>query len=301
MPDGFVPPEPCSVVLLGREDELEDTVKPRLRAAGADESRIHRLQAAIDETGVERPITFPRDCELLRETLRETEARLVVVDPFTAFLDDTVSSLNEQMARRALEPLARIAREMRAVVALVRHLVKGARGLSALHSGGGAVGIMGMARTAFLVGEDASGVRLLAASKNNLGPPAPTLAYGVRLNAEGLPVLEWVGTSPVTADEVVLTNGSRFGASVARAEIFLQQALHAATRRQDVVREEAAALGISRRTLERAKQRLQIRTREVREGGRNVWYWSLPGEEAVRAEQAQLMAEIWAAGENRCA
>src|SRR5207249_4802043 len=95
------------------------------------------------------------------------------------------------------------------------------------------------------------GIHLLAATKNNLGPLAPTLAYRVGQNAEGLPVLEWLGTSASAANDLVLPTGRRFGESVDRAIEFLKEALYAATRPQAMVRAEAAVQGISRRTLDR--------------------------------------------------
>src|SRR5712692_1582747 len=41
LPDGFRPPQPSAVVLVGSEDGMRDTVLPRLRAAGADLCRVH--------------------------------------------------------------------------------------------------------------------------------------------------------------------------------------------------------------------------------------------------------------------
>jgi hypothetical protein len=303
LPDGYVPPEPCSVVLLGREDGLADTVVPRLRAAGADLSRIHRLEARFDSAGVEMRISFPRDCELLRETIIETQARLVVIDPFTAFLDDAVSCLNEQMARRALEPVVQLAKETGAVIQLVRHLTKSGNPRAALHRGGGAVGIIGLARSAFLVGQDPeqSGARLLAATKCNLGEPAPTLAYRVQAGAAGLPVIEWLGGSPLTANDLVLSDGRRYGGSVERAMVFLQEALHGATRPLSVLRDEARSLGISWGTLDRARKRLGIEAAQYREDGRNVWYWGLTGEEAAEAERARFINAVWDAGASKSA
>src|SRR5204863_4987 len=76
----------------------------------------------------EVPPTFPDDCDLLRDTIRETGARLVVLDPFLAFLSAGVSKLSDQWVRRALAPLAQVADETRAALVLVRHLTNGARG-----------------------------------------------------------------------------------------------------------------------------------------------------------------------------
>jgi hypothetical protein len=294
MPDGFVPPEPCSVLLLGREDGLEDTVVPRLRAVGADLTRVHRLEATFDTRGSQRPVSFPRDCAALRETLYETHARLVIVDPFAAFLDESVSSLNEHMARRALEPLIGIAKETHAAIVLVRHLTKRDRAAPALHRGGGAVGIIGLARTAFLVGRDPGDDRLhlLAATKNNLGPLAATLAYRVVADPDSYPVLDWVGTSALLADELIGPTGHTFDAAIHRAIAFLQESLGEDTRPQPELRREAAALDISFRTLERAKAKLSIESVQIRENGRTTWHWRLPLAPTDEEEQAKLLKRL---------
>ena len=90
LPDGFTPPEPLSVVLVGSEDGIRDTVLPRLRAAGADLRRVH-VFAGRARGGVWSGFpTFPEDCDLLSEILRDTAARLVIVDPLMAFLSSRV-------------------------------------------------------------------------------------------------------------------------------------------------------------------------------------------------------------------
>src|SRR5262245_37640158 len=82
LPDGYLPPEPRSVLLLpGGEDDWEDTILPRLAAAGADQARVHRWDAASDE-----PPVFPAACGELERTIHATGARLVLFDPFFAFL-----------------------------------------------------------------------------------------------------------------------------------------------------------------------------------------------------------------------
>jgi hypothetical protein len=294
MPDGFTPAEPCSVLLLGREDGLEDTVVPRLRAAGADLTRVHRLEATADPRGRMRPVSFPRDCDVLRETLHETHARLVIVDPFAAFLDESVSSLNEQMARRALEPLIRIGKETNATILMVRHFTKRDRAAPALHRGGGAVGIIGLARTAVLVCRDPDdpSVHLLAATKNNLGPLPPTLAYRVRTDADDNPVLDWQGTSPLLADELIGPTGPRGGATIHRAMAFLQEALADDIRPQAELRREAAALDIAYRTLERAKLDLHVESVQIREHGHTRWFWRLPLAPTFEEEQAMLLRKL---------
>src|SRR5262249_16741027 len=104
---GAAPPEPLSVVLVGCEDDVHDTVLPRLRAAGADLGRVH-VFAGRARDGVWSGLpSFPEDCDRLAEIGRQTAARLVVVDPLTAFLSRRCCSLNDQLVRQALGPLAR--------------------------------------------------------------------------------------------------------------------------------------------------------------------------------------------------
>src|SRR5262245_60333810 len=76
LPDGYQPPEPCGVVLVGAEDNLEDTVLPRLLAAGADPRRVHAFRGPRCHGRCQRPPVFPGDCDLLGRVGRDTGSRL---------------------------------------------------------------------------------------------------------------------------------------------------------------------------------------------------------------------------------
>jgi RecA-family ATPase len=102
-------------VLLSAEDDLAATVRPRLRAAGADLQRVLAVQTVLTydtATGqeVERGFALPGDSPLLEAAIGEVEAKLVVIDPLMAYLDGRVNSWRDQDVRAALAPLARLAR-----------------------------------------------------------------------------------------------------------------------------------------------------------------------------------------------
>jgi RecA-family ATPase len=99
-PDGPPISQPEPVVLLAGEDNLLDTVSHRLQAAGADLSRIHVLRVGPDAQGHFRAPQFPEEANLLRETLVETNARLVIADPIVNYLSGD-AGLN---APRCAEP-----------------------------------------------------------------------------------------------------------------------------------------------------------------------------------------------------
>src|SRR5262249_15418939 len=108
-PNSTAAPAAAAVVLVGSEDSLRDTVVPRLLAAGADLSRIRLFAGRRRPDGRYRLPAFPDDADALAEVIAENNARLAIIDPFTAFLSTRTCSLNDQMIRQVLTPLAQVA------------------------------------------------------------------------------------------------------------------------------------------------------------------------------------------------
>lgn len=276
-PDGNVPPIPMAVLVLCAEDGQSETVRPRLQAASADLDRVHFFRCRAP-TGRERWPAFPDDCDLLEETIRETDARLVVIDPLLAFLAPSICSLNHDLVRRVLEPLREVAERTRAAITMIRHLTKASQVQPALYRGTGATSIVGAARCAFLVAKhpEDPNLRLLAGIKHNLGPPPPTLAFRIASDAQGQPVIEWAGTVGITADELTAARPAEPSEPVERAMMFLRELLAPAPATHETVLRLARGLGIADRTLRRAKAQLHVRSEQHHEDGHKIWYWSLP-------------------------
>src|SRR4029077_11468578 len=93
------------VLLLAAEDSLHKTIWPRLRAAGADMTRI----AALKES-----LTIPADLAVIQEAARHIHARLLIIDPLMAFLGRDAN--NDQKVRQALMPLRAFAEQMNIAV-----------------------------------------------------------------------------------------------------------------------------------------------------------------------------------------
>ena len=68
------------------EDPTSSVVVPRLTAAGADLSRVHFLVPTDPDLGLF--VTLPRDYAEAERLIREHDARMFVLDPFVAVLDD---------------------------------------------------------------------------------------------------------------------------------------------------------------------------------------------------------------------
>ena len=276
--------EPAGVVLLSAEDNVDDTIVPRLMAARADRSRILAMKALFKPVlglggEVEKQVHFsllehiPQLESLIQ---RAAPCRLVVVDPVSAFLGSTDSHNNSEV-RAVLAPLAEMAARHRVAVVAVTHLNKGQG--SALNRVIGSIAFTAAARAAYVVtrDDDEPARRLLLPAKNNLGCDETGFAY--RLEGEGIPCVEWEPIPvTMTADEAVgVEHHARGPEPDARhdAETWLLDFLAAGPRTATDVFDAARADGHTRATIKRAKAMMSIVA--TKDGYQGAWTWTLPG------------------------
>lgn len=85
---------PCergSVIILSAEDDAEDTIRPRLEAAGADLKRVFILDAIREPNRdgglITRPFNLTADIERLSDLARKLgDVGLIDIDPITAYM-----------------------------------------------------------------------------------------------------------------------------------------------------------------------------------------------------------------------
>lgn len=92
---GMVRHEPFNVLYQTAEDGLGDTIKPRLIDAGADEKRIF----CIDE----RVHSLSLLDERIESAIRETGARLMILDPVQAYVGEKVDMNRANEVRTVLK------------------------------------------------------------------------------------------------------------------------------------------------------------------------------------------------------
>lgn len=194
MPDTTNGSGPFPVIMISAEDDADDTLKPRLIAAGADLEKVHLVVHGVTP---DVPFSFA-ELDTIADLVRRLGARAVIFDPLMAFLPDAVDSKSDHSVRRALQPLKNLASRTGAAVVLVRHLNKASE-QKALYRGGGSIAFTGAVRTEFVVIRAEDGVgRLLCPIKNNLAPLAPTLGYRIDA-AHGRPFVAWTGPVEISA------------------------------------------------------------------------------------------------------
>ncbi len=192
---------PRAVLIINAEDSPADTMRPRLKLAGANLRHCYFLREVEDsETREKEPFDLSRHLETLERCIRESKVALVIIDPLTAYLG-TVNAYKDQEVRGVLAPLATLAEDRRCTILLVRHLNKGT-GTNAVLRGGGSIGIIAAARTGLLLAKDPEdpAKRVLAVAKANVGRGAPSLIFHIE-SEKGADHgrIVWEGTSPHTA------------------------------------------------------------------------------------------------------
>jgi hypothetical protein len=307
-PDG-ARPEVGDVILLSAEDDIGDTIRPRLEAAGADLARCWVLPDVhpVDKDGKEeppRPPELPADLFLLEDLVKSKGAALVVIDPLMAFLAGQVDSHRDQDVRRVLASMAYMAARTGAAVLIVRHMNKGTG--SALYRGSGSIGIVGAARAGLLVAPDPDDDdrRVIAMSKENLGPRLPSLAYRL-INDElyGVARVVWDGASKHTADELVRPRVDEDEApALAEAVRVLKEILADGPLAAGNVKRLAATAGVAERTLQRARHALGVTARRHGFGPGAHYVWTMPatppqgGEQGTHGKHAMDAMDAMPAG-----
>jgi putative DNA primase/helicase len=271
-----------SVIILSAEDDAEDTIRPRLDAAGADTDRVMIVAAVQDRDGNgRRSFNLQGDLALLEKLVqRMGDVLLVIIDPVSSYLGKVDSHKNAEL-RAVLEPVGEMAARLGVAVLAVTHLNKSGGG-SANNRFIGSIAFVAAARAAFIIARDPDDKdrRLMIPTKNNLGPEGQGLAFRIGLIDIGkgilAPMILWEGSVSVSAEEVLNSN-SRKSDSPSRqsgAEDFLREILREGPLPTRQVQSEAKQAGMAWATVRRAKDTLAVvATKTALDGG---WVWALP-------------------------
>jgi archaellum biogenesis ATPase FlaH len=270
-----------SVVLLSAEDDAGDTIRPRLDAAEADVSRIHLLEAVrnvmADGKAVETTFSLERDIPALEDAIQQTGARVVVIDPISAYLGAT-DSHNNSAVRGLLTPLAALAGRYKVAVVAISHLRKS--GGAAIHRIVESLAFSAAARAAWGVAQDPDDKarRLFAPIKQNLAADIGGLAFRIEA-PNGIARISWEpGAVAVDVDMVLGGFESREDHSeLKEAMEWLKDFLADGPRGAADVKRQAGDVGLKWMTVRRSADSIGIAKRKM--GGRGAgWEWALPGE-----------------------
>jgi AAA domain len=289
------------VVIFSAEDDPEDTIRPRLEAAGADLTRCHVFETVEDRapngTPRRRPFSLASDLPRLSAALAELpDVALVLIDPITAYLGDTDSHKNADV-RAVLAALAEVAAKHSVAIVAVSHLRKSGAG-DALLQVTGSLAFVAAARAAYVIAKDKDDPqrRLMLPIKNNLGEDQT--GYAFSLESFRLPggidtsrVIWEAESVAVTADEALApAQATQDGSATDEATDWLRERLARGAMKVSDIDYEAKQAGIKPKPLRSARERLQIVPKKAAFAG--GWEWALPGaEDAQHAQGAPTQGQ----------
>lgn len=271
------PGEPGNVLLLSAEDDPGDTIRPRLDAAGADVTRIHVIDGVCRKQTDEAPAYFSLACDLheLEACIVDTEARLLILDPISAYLDGKDSHRNSDI-RGLLGPLTGLAARCGCAILAVTHMNKSGS-MRALYRAQGNIAFVASGRAAWLVAKDPDDRprRLLLPLKTNLAANPTGLAFRIIDGA-----LEW-DPGPVDIDPDQILAAENVPDRTERDEVkeWLEQLLIRGSLPAKQVEDAARSEGYAMRTVHRAKKTLGVHTNREGFGAGGRYVWELPSEE----------------------
>jgi predicted ATP-dependent serine protease len=168
-------------LFVGDEDGAEDTVLPRLLAAGGDPAMVGLVDLERDLM-----LQLPTDIPALKAKVLEGGAALIVIDPIQAHFAEEINANVDASIRQATRPLARMAQQTGAAVVLVTHDRKSNEG-SMLNRIAGSRGMTGSARSVLLFGKaknidpwEGADLRFAAHIKCNGAPLAATQRWRIQ-------------------------------------------------------------------------------------------------------------------------
>jgi hypothetical protein len=249
-----------SVLIMAAEDSPETVIGPRLKEAGADMSKVHLVGYDIpdDPADFDPYVALDQIAKQLEEKIKAIgDVKLVYIDPITDFAGRVNVFFDSEARQQMLQPLLRLARRYKLAVVFVLHTNK-KNDLNAKQRAQGAGAFINMPRSAILVGRDPNDYdrRIIVQAKTNLSREK---AAAFRMTPTHRSIaLEWEHDWVDMKADDLLTGASKPNNKKESAEDLLEELLADGPKRQREVVAAAKAVGISERTLERARKSLKM-------------------------------------------
>lgn len=278
--------EPGQVLFVSGEDDLDDTIVPRLIEMNADLSKVIFLKTSVQD---EFKLS---DLETLNTAVKQAgrDVRFVAIDPPTAYLGKVDDHKNAEL-RGLLSPLKNWAAERRIALVFNTHVNKpqGAK-VEAMMRVMGSVAWVNAVRAAHMFAKDPDDPerRLFCGMKLNIGKEKKGLAYRI-LSTDKLARVEWLGEVDTTADEAINRDRSRPRQLLATewlVEIFSQKLEWSS----DEFWASAKHHNISKNAIDEARVRLFMPKprKSTSTHGDSTWVWWVPPDWPPLVESRQV-------------
>ncbi|HEY6766532.1 MAG TPA: AAA family ATPase [Candidatus Sulfotelmatobacter sp.] len=278
---------PRSVILMAGEDDLADTVKPRLRLAGADISKVHTFNVTARREDKETTLgaAIDRDYQGLVNAVRSLDdLSLIVIDPITNYLGKQSMNKEEDVRGNISMPLKALAQSSRVCVITVGHLNKRDKEATVLQRSMGAGAFTGVPRKVFVFGNDPEDDNKHAHIMTEVRDKQVAIQYKtVALpDPEGIqksPIIkiEWGKSVEVDADEVVNAPKAQEKSITSKAALLITGMLRTGAKRKAELDQALKENGIDPEKIKWStiKKRCKAEAKPLPGKGAG-WEWFLP-------------------------
>ncbi len=197
-----------TVLWIGTEESREHAVTPRLKASGADLSKV--LFFDVETAGITTSLQLPLDLLALEAAIVEHKITMIVMDPCKGLVPPDFRGNDDVAVRQYLEPIAALCARRNVVMIGLMHFGKredSDSGKLIL----GSVAWSQVARSVISIAEDEeAGTRIITNTKANYSPEAKSLEFrivAVDVTTEDgistLGAVEWIGETTKDARDLL--------------------------------------------------------------------------------------------------
>lgn len=204
-PDGAICKNKGNVLIWSAEDDINDTLSPRIIAAGADQYSVFCIKCKLDPITKERiPFDVASDIPLLYKQVKDIGGiDLFIIDPIVSAVRGDMHKAND--VRYALQPLVDFAMNTHCAVLGITHFSKNTNGRNPLERVTGSQAFGALARIVLVAAKEQDGhTRVLAIAKSNIGQDNG----GIHYHLEQTTLEKGISASRVVWGEVIEGNAN---------------------------------------------------------------------------------------------
>lgn len=281
-PDGAKSPNGNVVIWTG-EDDIADTLTPRLMAMGANLDKVHFVQGVVAEDG-EQPFNPCTDMPILQKAIAQIgDVRLLIIDPIVSVVKG--DSHKNAEVRKDLTPLIQMAESMGFAIIGITHFSKGTSGREPIERITGSLAFGAVARVVLVASksksDDGEDIRIFLRAKSNIGADNGGFEYSLEqtITEGGIETSRvlWGNAIEGSARELLVdAEDASDGGSMAECMQFLSSILSDGEMSASEIKKDCVGAGYSVSTMNRAKKHLGIEAKKIGIGKGSYWVWVMP-------------------------
>ena len=281
---------PGKALFISDEDDVNDTMLPRLMAANANLENCFFYKTILIKEDKEKMFEISEDIKKMEEAINKIDnLSIIFIDPISAFLGG-VDSHKQAEVRGLLSKLKDIAQRKKCAIVMIHHLNKSTE-KSIMNRVAGSSAFIQAVRSAFGVIK-ARGRKFLIPIKNNIGNDETCFEFMIEPYNFGDEIktsrILWGQTLSLKEVEEMVADDFNDDIDDDSKELevnkmnyardFLFNVLSNGAEKVSKINSLAKKKGIKNITLRRAKENLKIDSYQSWDSdqGRNVWFWIMP-------------------------